>query len=816
LFEIMKFKSVSNKGGTCYEYRVAFSSEEVEERLEKAIEQRAKTFKLQGFRIGHAPISVVRNNVEVYETREVLKSLSREACARIREEHRSAKTSFNPLVEAVSPYEKGKDFEIIVEIEFIPDFDLKPFELKFKKHVVALSDEQKNKLINDEMKKKPYTEEAPKGYEIKSGDVVICKIFMDEEEQPRPHRKSKKKKRGDEPKRYSLFDFRVPELTDSDGFKKELVRMFVGKKAGDRVELVFDPALVAAAEHESTSEHAALSVAAAEHEPTSKHDALSAAAAEHEPTSEHDALSAAAAEHEPFTKSRPITCFIKEILIPQLDLTFEEYAEKVNIPAEEILENIIAESTESVESEFFLMNKHKMLEYLMSQYDFELPLSVVRREIANVLDTIKRDVKETEEKGMPHEDSNKSDDQLLREYAVPATERVKLGYVISKIAAKNKIDAEAHEIIEKIMHDKVRPLEELLSVEELDVFVETIFRDEDFIDYKRAEIIEDKVIRYLIELATEEKEEIGLDKADELIEQFWKKSEATDDDYHLDTPIEHMNAARVAVIKIAREAVYGPAEHGNHEMLLDETPPDETLPDETLPDETLQSETAHGIDDVSVDATEALTDTAMTASNTAEALTDTAMTASNTAEVLTDTAMTANDTAEALTDTTSTANDTAEVLTDTASTASNTAEVLTDTATTANDTAEALTDTAMTASNTAEVLTDTAATANDTAEALTDTASTANDTAEVLTDTAMTASNTAEVLTDTATTASNTAEVLTDTATTASNTAEVLTDTAAAESDATEASTNTTAVVDDTVVPAATGNEESSQLAQSE
>ena len=137
----MKFEKVKSEG-LRHEYDVSISAEDIENRVMEIVKNKAKTYKMQGFRAGHVPLNIVRNNFEATAIKEALDTLISSASRTVVQESKVAKLATNPMYKIKGQYEKGKDLEITLYFDEAPSFELKSYDLKIEKVVPNVSPEE--------------------------------------------------------------------------------------------------------------------------------------------------------------------------------------------------------------------------------------------------------------------------------------------------------------------------------------------------------------------------------------------------------------------------------------------------------------------------------------------------------------------------------------------------------------------------------------------------------------------------------------------------------------------------------------------------
>ncbi len=405
-----------------FEYKVVFTADEIEKQISNAVAEKAKTFKMQGFRTGHVPLNIVRNNVENTVMKDVFDELISEACDKIIKELKAQDLASKPTYHFDGQYEKGKDISLTMSIEVAPSFELKPYQIELTKIVPNVRKEDIDKSIKDFMYNLPVRENAEDGYAIQHRDEIsykaICYI------------------NGVENKKRSFSESLIlPSEIPADA---EFLLGFVGKKAKESFDFV--------------------------------------------PKTE---------------KNTKYTFIIKNIKRILGELSQEDYAVKKGFENFATFEAFVKENIgNDIVSMAFLYHKNQILEALATQYKFSLPKSVLELEMKNIINNVKKDLEESQKKGTAsEEDLKKTDAELEKEYSDVVSKRVLLGYVLNKIAKEEGITASEEELKNAIMREvNANPV---LA----NHIVHYYQNSPSAVAYKRAEIIEAKVVNFLISKA---------------------------------------------------------------------------------------------------------------------------------------------------------------------------------------------------------------------------------------------------------------------------------------------------------------------------
>ena len=417
----MKFENIKSDGMR-FEYKVLLTAEEIEDQIVKAVEERAKTFKMQGFRPGNVPINIVRSHVENSVMKDVFDVLISNACENIIKENGAKELSSKPTYRFESEYEKGKGLDVVVTIEAAPSFELKPYEIELTKVSPLVNQEEIDAVRADMMKFSPLREKADANHAINNMDEVFYKAicFVNNAE-------SKKKTFED--------TVVIPESVPEDA---EFLQGFIGKKIKESFD--FTPAT---------------------------------------------------------DKTLKYKIVIKSIKKAVKDVSSEDFAVKSGFKDLADLNDAIRKSLEAeIDQAAFLYHKNQILDALAAQYSFELPQGVVDLEMKNIIASVKKELKEEKEKGTAsEEDLKKTDDDFRNEYKDVVNKRVLLGYVLNKIAKENNISASDKEV-QNIIMEEIRRSPSIANQ-----LIDFYSKNESAVAYKRAEIVEYKVVSFLVSKA---------------------------------------------------------------------------------------------------------------------------------------------------------------------------------------------------------------------------------------------------------------------------------------------------------------------------
>ena len=147
--------------------------------------------------------------------------------------------------------------------------------------------------------------------------------------------------------------------------------------------------------------------------------------------------------------------------------------------------------------------KRDLMDALDEGHNFEVPPGMLDTEYEAIL----KQYEERKEKDqLDEEEKSKSEDDLKAEYKTIADRRVRLGLVLSEVGAKNNIEVTQEELQRAIMAEAQR-----MPGQERQVF-EFFQKNEDARNNLRAPLYEEKVVDYILELATVTDKEVSVDE----------------------------------------------------------------------------------------------------------------------------------------------------------------------------------------------------------------------------------------------------------------------------------------------------------------
>ncbi len=195
---------------------------------------------------------------------------------------------------------------------------------------------------------------------------------------------------------------------------------------------------------------------------------------------------------------------VKAVAAPQADELDDAFAEKLGM---ESMEKLTDRIRANLQGEFDRASRTKLkralLDALSDAHTFELPPSLVDNEFEGIWRQLMQGL---EEAGKTLEEEGKTEDEARQEYREIAERRVRLGLVISKIGEENQISV-SNEELQRAMIEQARryPGQEREFIEQMQKSPEAIMQ-------LRAPIYEDKVVDFVLELASVNDKTVTVDE----------------------------------------------------------------------------------------------------------------------------------------------------------------------------------------------------------------------------------------------------------------------------------------------------------------
>ncbi|MBQ3946732.1 MAG: trigger factor [Alphaproteobacteria bacterium] len=419
----MKFEKVKSEG-LRHEYDVVISAEDIENRIVEIVKDKAKTYKMQGFRPGHVPLNIVRSSVEAKATKEALDALISNASRAVVKESKVVRLATNPMYKLKGQYEKGKDLGLTLYFDESPSFELKSYDLKIEKIVPNVTQQDVDEAIKRTMDASPVYEKTAPDYVVKPKDMVSYQATC--------------YNNGVESKKKSFSNaVIIPDVIPEGA---EFLGKFIGKKVGESFDFV--PAT---------------------------------------------------------DKNLKYKIELKSIEQAMTDITPEDYAKRKGLSGKKVLEDTIKEQMENEINDLaYIYHKSQILEQFSKDYKFDIPQEVFDREMGIAIATYKREEGSDAPISKPTQkaEKKKSDEEIRKELKDVVNKRCILGYVLNRISEKEKItitEADINAALNAEIYKNPMHAQNIIDYYK---------RNPGALDFKKAEVLERKVIEFLLTKTT--------------------------------------------------------------------------------------------------------------------------------------------------------------------------------------------------------------------------------------------------------------------------------------------------------------------------
>ncbi len=154
-------------------YTVTISAGDIASRIDSEVKKIAPQVRMPGFRPGKVPANLVKKMHGEALHADALNNTIRESVDGLIAE-KQLRPAQQPKIELGDGYEQGKDAELAVELEVLPEIEAPSIEgLKLEKLVVPVTDEQVEESLANLAKNQKNYKDAPKTKKAADGDQVI-------------------------------------------------------------------------------------------------------------------------------------------------------------------------------------------------------------------------------------------------------------------------------------------------------------------------------------------------------------------------------------------------------------------------------------------------------------------------------------------------------------------------------------------------------------------------------------------------------------------------------------------------------------------
>ncbi len=147
--------------------------------------------------------------------------------------------------------------------------------------------------------------------------------------------------------------------------------------------------------------------------------------------------------------------------------------------------------------------KRQLLDRLDELHDFESPPAMVEGELESIWTQFENARKNNE---LDPEDIDKSDDEMREEYRKIAGRRVRLGLLLAAVGQRNNIEVTPEELNRALIRQA-----QMFPGQERQI-IETYQKNEQLMGSLRAPIFEDKVVDYILEMASVSEREVSVEE----------------------------------------------------------------------------------------------------------------------------------------------------------------------------------------------------------------------------------------------------------------------------------------------------------------
>lgn len=168
----MQIVETSNEG-LKRAYAVTIPAKDIAARIEGEVRKLAPQIRMPGFRPGKVPANLIRKMHGPALHQDALSTTIREAMDKLVTDHR-LRPAMQPEVSLGEGYEEGKDAEISVALEVLPQIEAPSLDgLKLEKLVVPVTDAEVNEAIQRIAGQQKRFTDAKKGKKAENGDQLL-------------------------------------------------------------------------------------------------------------------------------------------------------------------------------------------------------------------------------------------------------------------------------------------------------------------------------------------------------------------------------------------------------------------------------------------------------------------------------------------------------------------------------------------------------------------------------------------------------------------------------------------------------------------
>jgi trigger factor len=154
-------------------YTLTITAKDIEGRIEGEVKKLAPQMKMPGFRPGKVPANLVRKMHGPQLFQEALNTSIQDGVQKMIADH-NLRPAMQPAVELNEGYEQGKDAEIKIALEVLPDVPTPQIEgIKLERLTAEIDEAAVDAQIATFLGQQKSFDDAPKGHKAATGDLVI-------------------------------------------------------------------------------------------------------------------------------------------------------------------------------------------------------------------------------------------------------------------------------------------------------------------------------------------------------------------------------------------------------------------------------------------------------------------------------------------------------------------------------------------------------------------------------------------------------------------------------------------------------------------
>ncbi|MCK9549769.1 trigger factor [Aquamicrobium sp.] len=154
-------------------YTVTIPARDITDRIEGEVRKIAPQVRMPGFRPGKVPANLIRKMHGPALHQDALNTTIRDAMDKLVADHK-LRPAMQPEISLGEGYEEGKDAELSVALEVLPQIEAPSLDgLKLEKLVVPVTDEQVDEAVNRIASQQKRFTDAKKGKKAENGDQLV-------------------------------------------------------------------------------------------------------------------------------------------------------------------------------------------------------------------------------------------------------------------------------------------------------------------------------------------------------------------------------------------------------------------------------------------------------------------------------------------------------------------------------------------------------------------------------------------------------------------------------------------------------------------